>query len=392
MNWRKGKPVGKIKIMLPGHSDGTAAYKKMLEGLGAQVTVVQVLSELPGAEAFDGLVIPGGEDIAPSRYGQENTGCRNIDPEMDELQFAALDLFVKAEKPVLGICNGMQMINIYFGGDLVQDIETRERHQAKEGKAVFHTAAVKPGSWIDSLYKNIKENGADTEDSESRRLVINSSHHQALGRIPDCLEAVMHCDEDGIVEGIRHKNLPVFGLQWHPERLYRTAPDEAALEADLTETVEAGAVDGEKVYRYFLDICGIDRKALIKAAIDKLPSAYAPYSGFHVAAAALFDSGKVYTGVNIENSSYPAGICAERTAISTAVANGERRLKAIAIVGGKDGKMTDYCPPCGICRQVMREFSDPSGLRIILAKSESEYIEKPLEDLLPLSFGPEALL
>ena len=122
----------------------------------------------------------------------------------------------------------------------------------------------------------------------------------------------------------------------------------------------------------------IDREALVKAALGALHAAYVPYSGFHVGAAALFDSGKIYTGVNIENASYPAGICAERTAISTAVANGER-------------KVTDYCPPCGICRQVMREFADPHDLRIILAKSESEYIEKTLEELLPLSFGPDAL-
>ena len=135
----------------------------------------------------------------------------------------------------------------------------------------------------------------------------------------------------------------------------------------------------------------VDRTALIQAAMDMLPRAYAPYSHFHVAAAAQFASGKVYTGVNVENASYPAGICAERTAIFHAAAEGERVLRAIAIVGGADGIVQDYCAPCGICRQVMREFADPSRLLIILAKSPEAYVEKTLEELLPLSFGPESL-
>lgn len=134
-----------------------------------------------------------------------------------------------------------------------------------------------------------------------------------------------------------------------------------------------------------------DKKVLIQAALDSLKNSYAPYSQFNVAAAVLCASGKVYTGVNVENASYPAGICAERNAIFHAAACGEREITAIAIVGGKGGVVSDYCTPCGVCRQVMREFADPKELTVIVAKSADDYKEFTLAQLLPESFGPEFL-
>lgn len=134
-----------------------------------------------------------------------------------------------------------------------------------------------------------------------------------------------------------------------------------------------------------------DRAALIQAAIDNQKRSYAPYSHFNVSAAALMGSGKTYLGVNVENASYPAGICAERNAIFHAVEEGERKIVAIAIVGGPENTIRDYCAPCGICRQVMREFCDPREMKIILAKSVTDYKELTLEELLPLSFGPDDL-
>ncbi len=134
-----------------------------------------------------------------------------------------------------------------------------------------------------------------------------------------------------------------------------------------------------------------DRKQLIQRALDQQKEAYAPYSGFCVSAAVLTDSGRIYTGVNVENSSYPAGTCAERNAIFHAVACGERKITAIAIVGGLHGNNEDYCAPCGICRQVMREFGSPKEMKVLLAKTTEDYREMPLEDLLPFSFGPESL-
>ncbi len=134
-----------------------------------------------------------------------------------------------------------------------------------------------------------------------------------------------------------------------------------------------------------------DRGELIRRALAQQKEAYAPYSGFHVAAAALGKSGRIYTGVNVENASFPAGTCAERNAIHHAVACGERVFTAIAIVGGPKGENRNYCMPCGICRQVMREFCDPKEMRVLLARTPEDYQEKTLEDLLPGSFGPEDL-
>lgn len=135
----------------------------------------------------------------------------------------------------------------------------------------------------------------------------------------------------------------------------------------------------------------MERSELIQKAIDMTKQAYTPYSNFKVGAALLTKSGEVYTGCNIENASYPATICAERTAFTKAVSEGDHEFKEIVIVGGKDGELTDYCAPCGICRQVMMEFCKPDEFQIILAKTPEDYKVYTLEELLPLGFGPWSL-
>lgn len=132
-------------------------------------------------------------------------------------------------------------------------------------------------------------------------------------------------------------------------------------------------------------------KNLIRDAMDGMENSYAPYSHFKVGAALLTKHQKVYKGCNIENASYGAANCAERTAFFKAVSEGEREFSAIAIVGGKNGLVTDFCPPCGICRQVMREFVDPKSFLVILARSEEDYLVFLLDELMPLSFGPDNL-
>ena len=122
-------------------------------------------------------------------------------------------------------------------------------------------------------------------------------------------------------------------------------------------------------------------KSLIERAIEMAKMAYAPYSHFQVGAAVLAESGKIYGGANVENASYGATVCAERSAIFAAVNAGERKLAAIAVTE----------TPCGVCRQVMREFCDPKEMKVILAKSVTDYKELTLEELLPLSFGPDDL-
>ena len=130
-----------------------------------------------------------------------------------------------------------------------------------------------------------------------------------------------------------------------------------------------------------------EKKSLVEKAYAMLPYSYSPYSKFRVGAALLAESGKIYTGCNIENAAYGPSNCAERTAFFKAISEGERKFKAISIVGAAEGKSDDFCPPCGVCRQVMAEFCYP-GFEIILAKDGGKQIEShTLSELLPLSFG-----
>ena len=127
---------------------------------------------------------------------------------------------------------------------------------------------------------------------------------------------------------------------------------------------------------------------LIDTAIEQLEFSYTPYSNFKVGAALLTRSGEIYIGCNIENASYTPTNCAERTALFKAVSEGVREFRAICIVGGKDGKLTEYTAPCGVCRQVMMEFCDPKTFQIILAVDKERYEIYTLEELMPLGFGP----
>ncbi len=130
---------------------------------------------------------------------------------------------------------------------------------------------------------------------------------------------------------------------------------------------------------------------LIDTAIAQLKYSYTPYSHFKVGAALLTADDRVYTGCNIENAGYTATNCAERTAFFKAVSEGTRNFKAICIVGGKDGILTEYAAPCGVCRQVMMEFCDPKTFKIILATDKTHYDMYTLEEMLPLGFGPANL-
>lgn len=125
---------------------------------------------------------------------------------------------------------------------------------------------------------------------------------------------------------------------------------------------------------------------LIKKAIEMLNFSYAPYSNFHVGAALLTSEGEIYTGCNIENAAYGPSNCAERTAIFKALSEGKKEFEAIAIAGGKNGKIENFCPPCGVCRQVLAEFCK-KDFKIVLAKSTNEYKIMTLEQLLPESFS-----
>jgi len=132
-------------------------------------------------------------------------------------------------------------------------------------------------------------------------------------------------------------------------------------------------------------------QTLVEAAIEATKFAYVPYSNFKVGAAILADNGKIYTGCNIENASYSPTNCAERTAIFKAVSEGVTKFKKIAVVGGPNGNLENYCPPCGVCRQVISEFADEE-FELILGTSKNKYVVYNFfEEVLPLSFTAKEL-
>ena len=131
-----------------------------------------------------------------------------------------------------------------------------------------------------------------------------------------------------------------------------------------------------------------EREELIKAASAVRENAYAPYSGFYVGAALLAQSGKIYTGANVENSSFPVGVCAERSAFAAAISSGERKFTGMCVTGERRNNpllSADYCMPCGMCRQFMTEFCDQS-FEIISAKTPEDYKVNNLNALMPGAF------
>ena len=129
-------------------------------------------------------------------------------------------------------------------------------------------------------------------------------------------------------------------------------------------------------------------KKMIAAAREAASLAYVPYSHFPVGAAFHTTDGQIITGCNIENAAYTPTNCAERTAFFKAVSEGIKEFDAICIVGGKDGVLTEYAAPCGVCRQVIMEFCNPETFKIVLAVDKEHYDIYTLKELLPLGFGP----
>jgi len=211
------------KLFIAGYEENTSNYRNafarlgiLTETLGSSFqTWLQQIPEYQKASAFsprdltsnsyDGLILPGGGDISPALFGATNEGSRNIDEPLDRLQFQLLGQFLRLGKPVLGICKGLQIINVCFGGTILQDLpeESSLIHEYDNGDKI-HTTKAPRDTFPEQLY--------------GRNPVTNSAHHQAIGDVGDGLLVAQYtCDF--VVEAIYHKSLPVLGVQWHPERM-----------------------------------------------------------------------------------------------------------------------------------------------------------------------------
>ena len=189
-------------VYIYGNETRFSNYRRAVEAVGGQVRF--------GGDptACQALLLPGGGDLEPWRYGQENTASCHLEPERDSVEFALLEHFSACRKPVLGICRGLQTINVFFGGTLLQDIPG---HSTVNG--------------IDRLH-HVKTARSPLQAICGERCIVNSAHHQAVDRLGNTLE-VLQWAPDETIEALRHRTLPIWAFQWHPERL--NSPLNAAL-------------------------------------------------------------------------------------------------------------------------------------------------------------------
>lgn len=209
------------KILVAGTAKSTENYVAILKHLGAE-PVVSLHPE--SVYSFDGLLLPGGGDICPSYFHQPVIDTRKPDPDLDRAQFHILYQFLHTHKPILGICKGMQLINVFFGGNLKQHMKEENAHQWN-GTDQWHKTTASPSSLLSKLY------GTDFH--------VNSAHHQSIDETGQDLE-IIQTSNDQIPEAIMHERLPILGVQWHPERMCLTHK-------------KYGTVDGAVLFHWFLN-------------------------------------------------------------------------------------------------------------------------------------------
>ena len=206
-------------IAIVGRSRDTINYERALHQLGAKTITSLSLEQ---CNDCDGLVLPGGGDITPAFFGQTNQGSRTIDTELDIIQLQALNLFLQQKKPILGICKGLQIINVHFGGTICQHLETAALHEwngSDQHHYVYHVGFDR----MDFIYELFGTSA-----------YVNSAHHQGIDHLGKELLPLCQA-KDGTVEALAHTSLPIIAVQWTPERMLETG--------------------GFELLSYFLNIC-----------------------------------------------------------------------------------------------------------------------------------------
>ena len=214
----------KPSILISTGGGNAANYISAVEAAGGQAQA----EYLPWPDlSYNGLLLAGGDDMDPALFGQIKKGSRGIDRARDEAELALLDAFLGAGKPVLAICRGHQVVNVWLGGDLIQDLDPALAPFHGGGKEDrVHPIRAEEGTLLYRLYGPV--------------FSVNSTHHQALGRLGDGLTTAAR-SEGGVVEAVEHRSLPLISVQFHPERMTgaKTRPD---------------AVDGGAIFRAFLNM------------------------------------------------------------------------------------------------------------------------------------------
>ena len=191
------------KILLSTGTSDPSAYVEAVQAAGGDPTAVYCPQY---EDRFDGLILCGGVDVHPKYYGEPIDGSVNIDDKRDSAEMELVRAFLAAGKPIFGICRGCQLLNIYFGGTLVQHLPTFEGHTAEtDGVYIPHAATAEPGSLLAEVY--------------GTEFTVNSHHHQAVKDLAPGFRVTMRSADDGVVEAIEHETLPIFAVQWHPERM-----------------------------------------------------------------------------------------------------------------------------------------------------------------------------
>ena len=215
------------KVMIAGlitEDDDYKDYCQAFEQLAKEPFISLQLEDL---ELADALILPGsGQDMNPKLWGEEDHGSNDINDELDRVQWKLMDRALERGKPILGICRGMQFINVYFGGSLIQELPCSGSHKAGTPER-YHDVFHLPGTFMADLYG---------ESSE-----VNTRHHQGIGRIGENLQvvSVWNDGEDSVVEAIACEARFILGLQWHPEKMFLHGN-------------ERQRGDAEKLLRWFL--------------------------------------------------------------------------------------------------------------------------------------------
>jgi len=215
----------KIKIAIPVIDPISPNYENAIKACGADVTYVDAQTDITN---FDGLVLPGGADVEPKFYGEENVSCGPRNEALDLVQFEVLKKFVEAEKPVLGICRGHQVINVFFGGSMIQHLDTADTtHRRTKEQDRRHVIHVEEDCFLDEVY--------------GREPRVNTAHHQGNNRPGAGLH---YCGwaEDGVVEAQYHESKPIWSVQFHPERM-------------CLDFAAADIEDGIKLFQWFIHKC-----------------------------------------------------------------------------------------------------------------------------------------